>query len=381
MAQAYLYLLEHLVELNLQDGIPRVNINMSNNKSIVIYKGVQNHIDFSIRNSDRKPIKLLDKAMTAYVRISDTGELVLKKDLIIIDEYKGLARLVFTQGEMADMEDGRYTYGVIYKTEDEREGVLYSDRSADAIGEFKLESSVVPDARKSHVITEFLEESRHPGILHSDRIPGAHLENYVNSLHSYAIYSTGFTGTVTIQGSLDSGPTDVEQSWFTIDERKLTYIGNTAPIDEISPMPEVQGTFENITTDQNVSGVGGTSKYFDAWVRGNTPLTPKPNQELRIFQNGMHIKIEPSEVLILEMKTDVNNEFMTKYRFPQRFGNHFKNSNPTMYQLGLPIINDEVQGDLVYGNFEINPTWIRVKIEYASPLHKTGSVEKIVIRN
>jgi hypothetical protein len=58
----------------------------------------------------------------------------------------------------------------------------------------------------------------------SSAIPGARLQNYTNSVHSFSAATTGFTGTLEVRGTLDHIPTGDINDYFPIDITSGTQI-------------------------------------------------------------------------------------------------------------------------------------------------------------
>lgn len=198
-------------------------LNLPNNRfDINVYKGDNSTIDFVVRDTDRKPISLMDKTLTAWISNVQNDELVLKRDLIVIDDVAGHVRLCLFDGDLLNWAPGFYQYAITYLQDDGKQGFVYTNQAFRAIGTFELHDGVIPaTAFTIEVIVfnsdigDFFDNTDDSFV--SSAVSGAAQTNLTNTLHTMAVYLTSFSGVFTIEATLDEVvPTD-PNSWYTVD--------------------------------------------------------------------------------------------------------------------------------------------------------------------
>tara|TARA_Y100000022_G_scaffold91041_1_gene78538 strand:- start:6424 stop:7191 length:768 start_codon:yes stop_codon:yes gene_type:complete len=186
-------------------------------RNIKITKGIDNVITFEIKNSDHKPLSILN-TYTPYVEVFTEDDVLLKRYIGTIKEtstpsYKGQFTINITDADTLNI-DGQYLSYVVYlnKTADATNTLTYADDQFGPSGTIELTGSAFPGARDSKEVVTFL----------NDTSSVVDAEPHINSnvaLHTAAIYSTGFAGTVKIQGTLGD---NTSTSWFDITTATLS---------------------------------------------------------------------------------------------------------------------------------------------------------------
>ncbi len=207
-----------------------------NRFDVNVYKGDNSTIDFVVRDTDRKPISLMDKTLTAWISNVQNAELVLKRDLIVIDDVAGQVRLCLFDGDLLNWAPGFYQYAITYLQDDGKQGFVYTNQAFRAIGTFELHDGVIPATAFTievkifnSDIGDFFDNTDDSFV--SSSISGAAQTNLTNTLHTVAVYLTSFCGVFTIEATLDEVvPTD-PNSWYTVDTgTTLTFTSPTSGI-------------------------------------------------------------------------------------------------------------------------------------------------------
>ena len=219
-------------------------------RNIKITKGIDNIISFEVKNSDQKPVSILN-TYTPYVEIFTEDNVLLKKYTGTIKEtstplYKGQFTINIADGDTLNI-DGQYLSYVVYltKTSDNTNTLTYADSQFGAKGTIELLNEAFPGPVASKSVSTFINSI-------SSVIDGEPAINSNTALHTAAIYSTDFAGTVTIEGSLEDSTTD---NWFTINQ--ITLSSPTTP------------------TYQNFNGVFSNLRFKVANDSGNTGTIDK----------------------------------------------------------------------------------------------------------
>ena len=219
-------------------------------RNLKITKGIDNIISFEVKNSDQKPVSILN-TYTPYVEIFTEDNVLLKKYTGTIKEtstplYKGQFTINIADGDTLNI-DGQYLSYTVYltKTSDNTNTLTYADSQFGAKGTIELLNEAFPGPVASKSVSTFINSI-------SSVIDGEPAINSNTALHTAAIYSTDFAGTVTIEGSLEDSTTD---NWCTINQ--ITLSSPTTP------------------TYQNFNGVFSNLRFKVANDSGNTGTIDK----------------------------------------------------------------------------------------------------------
>lgn len=380
MAQGTLFYLEQILEINLQDENPRANVSMSNQQDIKIYKGIDNFINFRIKNNERKPVLVIDKTLTAHIVNIEDNVLVMEKALVS-DKCCFAAKLDLTAKELTNLPAGDYYFVITYEDLEHRSGVLYTDRATDAVGYFTIVEKSPPPPQESIVIDQFVDNINFQNIQTSYPVPGSAQKELVGSLHSFSVTTdANFKGTVTIQGSLEPIYADVDNSWFDLGH--ITFSPIPQPNQSVTTK-EQSGKVEIVTTEKGVPAIGGmSSPRFHGYIREPNGLIIKPGSRLVLINDGNIFYVESSDIYMAGIEEDSGGRKI-KYSFPNVFNGTFKNSTPLYYEVGAPLLTNTTSTKIGYGNFSANVFWVRVVVDYETNeiQNRNGYVKHVLIRN
>ena len=185
-------------------------------KNIKVSKGIDNVITFEIKNSDHKPVSILN-TYTPYVEVFTEDKVMLKRYTGTIKEtstpnYKGQFTINIADGDTLNV-DGQYMSYVVYlnKVSDSTNTLTYADTQFGPSGTIELIGSAFPGAIDSKLVQTFVDNI-------SEVVDAQPQINSNEALHTAAIYSTGFAGTIKVQGTLGD---NTSTSWFDISTETL----------------------------------------------------------------------------------------------------------------------------------------------------------------
>jgi hypothetical protein len=190
------------------------------NRNLKLYGGVDNKIKIQIRNVDQKPVNLTGSTMVFTLVSRDTQELLLEKDCTAYDITAGALTVTFSKAELLGIESGLYNYSVKRETRSVINAneylvtssfPLYVDSQYGATGTLEILENVSGNAVPSVVTKEWVKKLVYDN-------PSGTTDYYISgivdaqpqfgtpqTLHSFQIYMTNYTGTFKIQGSLSEG--------------------------------------------------------------------------------------------------------------------------------------------------------------------------------
>lgn len=193
------------------------------NNKLKVYRSVDNRIDLQVRNSDQKALSYTGTTLVFNLVARDGKDLVFSKDFNQVSVSSGTARLIISQTDLLDLEPGMYNYSINQET---REVVsdteyrvtsrvpMYFDAQYEAIGTIEVSGDVLGvadnslEVNKFNYTNPFTTGDVEPRYYISSIIDAQHDLVIPQSLHTFQIYSTNYSGTVTIQGSIreDAAP-------------------------------------------------------------------------------------------------------------------------------------------------------------------------------
>jgi len=188
------------------------------NRNIKIYRGVDNRIDLQVRNSDEKAADTSNSTLVFNLVERESQALVAQKDCVIVDATRGRFYITLTESEMLDIETGYYQYSITRELRtDNGDGThivtsrtpLYVDSQYDTLATVEVLESGQGDVQPSTTIREFsLHESfgeAFDNYYISGIIDARPQTTSPQSLHTFQLVCTEYSGTVTIQGSISEG--------------------------------------------------------------------------------------------------------------------------------------------------------------------------------
>lgn len=188
------------------------------NETFTLWKGVDNTIEFSIRNHDRKSVDMSDGILT-FTMINQKTRQTYIKELETIDSALGRYKVVIKRKELNDYDCGTFV-GHVSVLKDGTEELLYT--GVDWYPFFNV--NIEPN--KLEVITEtktFDMSSMNRSII-DDKEDGKQYECFMSSMiksdvtpyHTFIMKLKNFHGEIIIQGSLMDTPQNDMEDWFDI---------------------------------------------------------------------------------------------------------------------------------------------------------------------
>lgn len=199
------------------------------NSTIILYKGIDNKLQFSARNRDRKGVSL-DGGILYLTIINEDLNFKLVKQLECEDEYKGLYNITLTEKEMRDFEPSYYN-GSISMKKDNSEDILYSGIEWNPIFNIVVNKSYRDIFKQSHeidtnnlLLSNYIDKD---GIEYK-QLTSSNIKADDSDSHTAIIYfDNDFCGKIILEGSGDTTPQHNLSDWFTIEEKEFDEKNNS----------------------------------------------------------------------------------------------------------------------------------------------------------
>ncbi len=203
------------------------------NRNIKIYRGVDNRIDIQVRNSDEKAASATGSTLVFNLVERESQTLVAKRDCIVVDAVKGKFYVTLAESDMINIETGYYQYS-IYKEIRTDNGdnthlvssrtPMYIDAQYDTLATLEVLDSGQGEVQPSIAIRAFEYHKSYSEPFDSYYTSGiidAHPQTSTpQSLHTFQLYCTNYSGVVKIQGSIDEGATP--KTWVDLETLDLS---------------------------------------------------------------------------------------------------------------------------------------------------------------
>ena len=244
-------------------------------RRLTLHRGVSNPITFTFKNEDQKKQDVSTKTFASgnYYELNvidtESKKSVITKTLTVIDDNstvstKGQANCTITEGDLLPLDSGFYNFAVREVKSDGSREVTYADTGYAAAGTIELLDGAYPDFVASTSITGFTATAdikslaRVSGTI--DARPGI---NNNKALHTIAVYTKDFTGSLKVQGTMASSPTSAED-FFDITMDGAGSSTNTFSSSTTVTMFNFLGVYQNVrfTWDNDPDNTGIVDKIL-----------------------------------------------------------------------------------------------------------------------
>ena len=145
--QVYLYQQNQLVLLNDYTNSELTSVRWAPvyAKDLKLHKGTDNVLTFRFQNQDQKPVSLVDTTVTFRLINREGVELIMAKDLEMIDAVKGKAKVYITEAELDQVVPQRASYSLERKQSSSlRYDPVFVGDNAGGRGVVEIEDSIMP---------------------------------------------------------------------------------------------------------------------------------------------------------------------------------------------------------------------------------------------
>ena len=179
-------------------------------KKLKVNRGVDNVILFEFINQDQKPVNISGSTITYRMMSTDGDELLIAKDLEILNALHGRDKVTLTTAELDIIEEQTATWslerasGNLYET-------VFTDAYSAGRGQVDIVDSVYPDFVESTIL-ELPEPTIKRSAANGDRNYTSMAYTANNTLTTFQLDFDNFTGNVIAQGS----ETQIGPDWYDI---------------------------------------------------------------------------------------------------------------------------------------------------------------------
>jgi hypothetical protein len=205
-------------------------------RTVKIYQGVDNVLEFDIKNADQKRLELVTDPTITDITLNVMDEAGNDVGSYAVDTatgLKGIAKAIIPSADLANFTPQFFRYSVT-ATKDTHTIPLYADSRFGAVGTIELIGSAMPVTRASRVFDTFNGEIDFAGTVmkHSSAIPAKFYEARPTETLTFDVQiSSGFLGQVYLESTKD----------MTISVNSWTHSTKTTIFDNIASGVKTSG--------------------------------------------------------------------------------------------------------------------------------------------
>ena len=212
------------------------------NRTLKLYRGGNNRVDFQVKNSDQKAIEITGY-QPVFVLVNQKEEQILKKDAVIQNATSGRAYIVLSESDLWNIDKGFYKYALTLEARtasgtgyivtekkptyiDSQYGIsapveIFGDISGEPVP--SVEVDIFKETRPSSVGEE------EPTFFTSSLIDAEYHTRKAAAVHTFAFYMTNYSGEIKIEASLSDGGNPgvwTELNSFQVSDRSEPFYHN-----------------------------------------------------------------------------------------------------------------------------------------------------------
>lgn len=224
-----LYLYDDSIELVVTADNIYVDNRPMNLRKLVAHKGVTNTLLFTIRDRDRKLQNVFSDTLRAYLIHPTTKRRVFVKQLAHTSEV-GKVKLILDDADLSTLSSGLYTLYITRSTQEDENLPVYNDQSNNIRFDIEVTDQTGEEPVPTQTETVFTQTANTmlgdtSNVIVSSALYGNLDRNFPNAQHTIALYTTQYTGNITIQASCLLGVPDIDDSstdWFDVETLSLS---------------------------------------------------------------------------------------------------------------------------------------------------------------
>ena len=217
-------------------------------RQLVVYRGIDNMLEFQLLNSDQKPIDLNqftlqdsnDTATVFFTAFDENQRQIIQREGEIVSGddsavNRGLFTVTITGNDLLNVKSQYLSYTVILQDSHGRQRITYTDTGFGQKGTILVSTDAFPGPAKTYSVTNFLpyDSDEQNDEWYSEWITAEPALNGNAALHTVAIYSDGYAGDIIVQGTLENIVDDNAEAVSWVDIDTVSFDGSS----ELEPVP------------------------------------------------------------------------------------------------------------------------------------------------
>ena len=194
-------------------------------RHLQVYKGIDNVLEFKLLNADQKPINL-DGYTPKFQAFDENKNLIIEHDGVSLQQTdssvisnKGIFSVTITDNDLLNIKDQFLSYNIHLINSNNEPVVTYTDTHFGNNGVIHISSEAFPGPKATYSVSTFQQS---PDGWVSESVTAEPSLNGNEALHTAVIYTSSYTGNISIQATLDNQVTGTT-NWAEVSS--LTFSG------------------------------------------------------------------------------------------------------------------------------------------------------------
>jgi len=199
-------------------------------KTLNVYRGIDNKIEFQLLNTDQKPVPIGNRTVY-FVAFDENERLIIEHTGTIVNANKGLFVITVTENDLLNLRQQYLHYNIYLKDTNNEKLLTYSNAHYESAGTMFVSGDAFPGPLETQSITQFTGDDVENSIYFSEEVSAEPALNGNDALHTAAIYTDQFVGTVTVQVTLENQVSGNSQAVDWVDLETVEFLGTeTEPV-------------------------------------------------------------------------------------------------------------------------------------------------------
>jgi hypothetical protein len=188
------------------------------------YRGIKNTLQLQLKDSDQKPVVITGKTFVFNILNPSTYVVILSKTGTISNANLGKVNFELSDSDLRNTDANMYTYSVHELNADSTRTIVFGGDNYDAGGTIEIIDGVYNEFRKSaelkilsDVVGTGTETTRYTSA--ANAYPEL---NQNKALHTAQYYLDGYTGTITVEGTMDPVTDILNANFFDVTSNTYT---------------------------------------------------------------------------------------------------------------------------------------------------------------
>lgn len=186
-------------------------------RDLKVYKGVDNSIQFVVKNADQKPVDISGYTSAVFIAMYEGKELIRQPATIIDDgsalDTRGKLTVSVTENDLLDIDHLHLSYSLYLVNSSDQVELTYADTQYGVCGNLIVEECAMPQPKSSIEISNFHDSG---DLKISDAKTAEPGINGNDALHTATIYAPTFSGDLVLQATLYDDLTS-STTWFDVE--------------------------------------------------------------------------------------------------------------------------------------------------------------------
>ena len=183
------------------------------------YRGIKNTLQLQLKDSDQKPVDITGKTFVFNILNPSTYVVILSKTGTISNANHGKVDFDLTDSDLRNTDANMYTYSVHELKTDGTKTIVFGGSNYEAGGTIEVIDGVYNEFVPSRELLIISDEANSGGNTVTKYTSGTNAYPELNqnkALHTAQYYLDGYTGDITVQGTMDPVASLVNANWVDI---------------------------------------------------------------------------------------------------------------------------------------------------------------------